>query len=81
MKMVKVRALTRMYEDGAIYNPGVIFETTLERAEGLGDSVEILEAPEPEVKAKKKAAKDKMVKESKSEKAVTGVDGSEVVEE
>lgn len=56
-EMVKVRTLCRLSESAVIYEPGQIFETSKDRAEALGDSVEIVtgeEKAEPKAKAKAK---------------------------
>ena len=56
-EIVKVKALCRISENSVIIEPGNIFEVGRERAEALGDSVEIVtgeEKTEPKAKGKKK---------------------------
>jgi len=61
---MKVRVIYEggIQEDGKLYLKGDIFETTLERAKGLGDSVEIIEEIE---KALDSPPKDKMIRRAK----------------
>lgn len=59
---MKVKAKVTLYEGGANYSPGDIFEVDEKRAKALGNSIEILE--ESKKKEVKEAPKDKMVKKS-----------------
>ena len=59
---MKVKAKVALFENGANYRPGDVFEVSEKRAKALGNSIEILE--EPKKKEVKEAPKDKMVKKS-----------------
>jgi hypothetical protein len=72
---MKVRAKGRIYEGGAIYNPGDEFTIPDERAEALGDSVESMEPMHPpqsprgqgedEKEKQQKTVRDKQIRGSK----------------
>jgi len=66
---LKVKAKVTLFEGGATYPPGAIFEVDEKRAKALGDSVEILKEPEkkePEKKEIKEAPRDKMMEKAKT---------------
>ena len=61
---MKVKTKVTLFEGGATYPPGTIFEVDEKRAKALGDAVEILE--EPKKKEIKEAPQDKMMKKTKT---------------
>ena len=56
---MKVKAKVKILENGTIYEPGEVFETTPERAKALGRFIKVLE------KTVEKPPKDKMVHKAK----------------
>jgi len=46
--LTTVKALTNLAENSVVYKPGDTFQVTPERADSLGDAVEILESPPAE---------------------------------
>lgn len=61
---MKVKARVALFEGGANYRPGDVFEVDERRAKALGSSIEILE--EPKKKEIKEAPRDKMIKKTKT---------------